>query len=97
MDQDASASINASELVALTSKPCKWITVIRQAGTKSEIERYMNRWPVFAVMVGMFIVAIPGDQAWYADRLASGGFYAKVHDTYNEAEADCYDHVDLIR
>jgi hypothetical protein len=98
MDQDSATTVNAAELVALTSKPCKWIAVIRQGTRKSEVESYMNRWPVFVVSdYGMFIVCIPADQTWYADRLASGLFYARVHDTYGEAEADLVANADLIR
>lgn len=95
---DATATVTPNRLVALTETPCKWITVIRQGETQAAVARYVNDWPVFTVSdYGMFIVAIPGDQTWLGDRLASGLFYAKVHDTFADAEADAMNNADLIR
>ena len=93
---DNTATITQSTLVALTSQPAKWITVIRRGSTQAEVLRYVNDWPTFEMTEGMYLVCIPASQTWIADRLGSGLFYAKVHDTQANAERDAVDNADLV-
>lgn len=82
-------------LLAAGSKAV-WITVIRRGSTAAEVSRYVNDWPVHEMIEGMYLVCIPESQGWLADRLASGLFYAMVHETFEEAERDAVDNADLV-
>ncbi len=90
------ASVNARILVALTSQPTKWITVIRRGSTLAEVLRYVNDWPTFEMTEGMYLVCVPESQTWLAERLASGLFFARVHDTHEAAEAAGVENADLV-
>lgn len=97
MYKDPTFPIDANRLVALTTQPTKWITVIRQGETAEAVLRYVNDWPTYPMGDdGIFLVCIPESQTWLADRLASGLFYAKVHNTHREAEQNAIDNVDLV-
>ncbi len=83
--------VNIAVLDAMVTQPVKWITVIRQGETLDTVLRYVNDWPTYPIGDGgIFLVCIPDRQTWVADRLASGLFYAKVHDTYEDASADAF-------
>lgn len=88
--------VTANVLVILTTNPTKWITVIRRGSTVKEVRGYVYDWPIFEMTPGMFLVCVPERQVWLAERLASGLFYARVHDTYSEAEQTGIDNADLV-
>lgn len=89
MTNDPVFPIDAARLLILTTQPTKWLAVIRQGEKADTVLAYVNGWPTYPLGdEGVFLVCIPESQAWVADRLASGLFYAKVHDTFGEAELD---------
>lgn len=89
-------TLDVNALRALTTQPTAWITVIRRNSTREEVLRYVNDWPTVEMTEGMFLVCIPKSQTWLADRLASGLFYARVHDTFEAAEKNAVENVDLV-
>lgn len=92
--------IHAVQLRVLTTQPVRWVTVIRQGETLDAVLRYVADWPTYPLgSDGIFLVCVPASQARFTvDRLASGLFYAKAHDTYGDAEADAVDQaMTLIR